>query len=249
MDVIYLQKYDHLSGEKKHKVQHMLGLDLLRYGLKEQFSLDVTREWLEAHMAVGKGKKPFIREYPRLHFNISHCEGMAACAFSGQPVGVDIEHIRPVSDALVCKALTREEKEFFDFITADSAGTPDGISTGIPAESPAGSADHPDQAGRVQTMQDAGQEWFFRFWTLKESYLKYTGDGLTRDLKSFSFTFKKGCSRMPWLISCSEQDTALHQWILSDRFILSVCTREKADFSLRYPQLTAGPGRQQASVR
>jgi len=35
--------------------------------------------------------KPYFPDNPALHFNVSHCDGYAAVAFSDSPVGVDIE--------------------------------------------------------------------------------------------------------------------------------------------------------------
>lgn len=41
--------------------------------------------------------KPYFPAYPEVHFSLSHTAGAAAVAVADTPVGVDIEHIRPVS--------------------------------------------------------------------------------------------------------------------------------------------------------
>ena len=37
--------------------------------------------------------KPFLKEYPRLHFNGSHSGDYLVCAMSQNPVGVDVQRI------------------------------------------------------------------------------------------------------------------------------------------------------------
>jgi 4'-phosphopantetheinyl transferase len=48
----------------------------------------------------------------------------------------------------------------------------------------------PSEVALLRAMPEAMQrDTFFRLWTLKESYIKATGDGLSLALDSFSFTF------------------------------------------------------------
>lgn len=45
--------------------------------------------------------KPRLRDFPELHFNLSHCDGAAACALSDFEVGVDIQDITPPDSGVV----------------------------------------------------------------------------------------------------------------------------------------------------
>jgi 4'-phosphopantetheinyl transferase len=40
--------------------------------------------------------KPYLKNYPDIHFNLSHSENYVACAVSDSPVGVDIEYIHDI---------------------------------------------------------------------------------------------------------------------------------------------------------
>ena len=45
--------------------------------------------------------KPFLVDYPDLHFNVSHSDGLALLAFvRGREIGVDVERVRAQSDVL-----------------------------------------------------------------------------------------------------------------------------------------------------
>lgn len=68
---------------------------LLVYALK--------KEGLFTGMPVfeyGPSQKPFLANYPGIHFNISHCEGAVVCAVSSQPVGIDIEKVGEYDDRM-----------------------------------------------------------------------------------------------------------------------------------------------------
>lgn len=200
MNLIYLAPYTLPEGEKAHTYEHTLGRRLLSLGLKELFGLDVTPEWLDANIRTQKSGKPFIFGLPHIHYNISHCAGMVACAFADSPVGVDVEKIRPVKDNLIARVLTGDERVYLSRVSADEASR---------------------------------AEWFTRFWTLKESYLKYTGAGLSGSLQSVSFRFEEHFSENEPRITCSDPSVTLFEAPLSGGIILSACTGSKEPFSLR----------------
>lgn len=58
--------------------------------------------------------KPYFTEFPDVHFNLSHTAGAVLVALSDRPVGVDIEHIRPVSQRAMRRlADVGTERAFF----------------------------------------------------------------------------------------------------------------------------------------
>ncbi len=89
----------------KNRIQFVLGCLLLRYGLiKDYRVLQIPRIEKEE-----KGK-PFLPEYPHIHFNISHCEKAVACGFSHSPLGVDVQHLVPYKESLAGYFMTAEER-------------------------------------------------------------------------------------------------------------------------------------------
>lgn len=92
-----------------------------------------------------------------LYVSISHSREMVACAVSRQPVGIDIERIRPIKLNLVRQVCVEEEKAY---LLADSP-----FNEEVPC-------------------QDEGiLQRFFEIWTAKEAYFKKCGTGIT-DMKS-----------------------------------------------------------------
>lgn len=90
-----------------------------------------------------------------LHVSISHCDRMVACALSREPVGIDVEKVRPIDLAICRHVCTDEEKAY--------VGT-DGTEGQVCRD--------PQILSR-----------FFEIWTAKEAYFKKRGTGIT-DLKS-----------------------------------------------------------------
>ena len=63
---------------------------LMRLGFWREYGIRLQ----DLRIARGEMGKPFALDYPRIHFNISHCAGCAALIFGDVDVGVDVERIR-----------------------------------------------------------------------------------------------------------------------------------------------------------
>ena len=143
-----------LSGDRYTKMQRLrspinkkasvAAYLLLRIALMEVYGIDEAVEF-----GYAKEGKPLLKDYPDIHFSLSHSKITAACAVSDVEVGVDVQYISPISDRVAKRVLT--ELEYTKF-----------------KESPA-----PD-------------EFFCEIWTIKESYLKKTGQGIRFDLRDLS---------------------------------------------------------------
>ena len=92
--------------------------------------------------------KPVLKEYPHIHFNLSHCRRGVLCVIDDQPVGCDIEEMKEKLDIEMMKRCFNEQ-EIEEIVHAN----------------------HPCIA-------------FTQSWTMKESVLKLTGEGLRDDLHS-----------------------------------------------------------------
>lgn len=108
---------------------------ILRLALWEQY------HWKELPaISVSSQGKPCFPEHPEVHFNISHTSGAVLVGLSDQPIGVDIEKIRPVSQRAMRRlAGAYTEEEFFKSWVRREARTKrsgDGISTMMRSETP-----------------------------------------------------------------------------------------------------------------
>jgi 4'-phosphopantetheinyl transferase len=113
-----------------------------------------------------------------LRFNLSHTEGLVACAVArGGEVGIDVESI---------------EREIDPLELAPTVFAPDEIAdlTALPP------AERHDR--------------FFSYWTLKESYIKARGMGLSLPLDGFSFELGAGSPRIRFAASCPDRPERWH---------------------------------------
>lgn len=81
-------------------------------------ALAAEREWGLLRLpdiARTDGGKPYFPGLPGLHFNLSHSHGAAVCALHDQPVGVDVERLRPAPRRL---AAGMDDESFFRRWTA-----------------------------------------------------------------------------------------------------------------------------------
>ena len=97
-------KYKHLFGQFACLKSYVMLRELLEQkGLSHPF-LFVKNEH----------GKPFLKDHPEIHFNISHCKNGIAVAVSDQPIGIDIESYRNVSDSLIRYTMNEEERHIIE---------------------------------------------------------------------------------------------------------------------------------------
>lgn len=77
---------------------------LLQQGLREQYGIVG-----QLAFAYGAHGKPYLKNYPEIYFNISHCKYGVVCAFSDFEVGVDIQDVRPYDPAVARRICSKDE--------------------------------------------------------------------------------------------------------------------------------------------
>lgn len=95
--------------------------------------------------------KPFLADYPDVHFSLSHSGNKVLCALSDGEVGCDLQQGGKENLRLADRFFSPEEARFLNNLEGE-----------------------------------ARRQAFFRLWTLKESYIKAVGMGLSLPMKDFS---------------------------------------------------------------
>jgi 4'-phosphopantetheinyl transferase len=94
--------FSNLSRKIEAAASYSLLVEMLRSNglLKELPSIEYA-----------EGDKPYMKNYPEMHFNLSHCRRYVAVAIHSSPVGVDIECRRKVSQSLIKKVCSEDEQQ------------------------------------------------------------------------------------------------------------------------------------------
>lgn len=98
--------YTTYENNLKRPEQHRIAYALLGEILKTHFGIT------KYIIAKDKKGKPFLAEFTNLHFNISHCDGLAVCGISSDEIGVDAELIRGCSSKVMKRIFSAEEQNF-----------------------------------------------------------------------------------------------------------------------------------------
>ncbi len=77
---------------------------LLAYAVRRRWGLEQLPT-----LARSEQGKPYFPAHPEYHFNLSHSGSFALCALDDQPVGVDMEVIRPHHPKLAQRICSEEE--------------------------------------------------------------------------------------------------------------------------------------------
>lgn len=128
-------------------ISKTLSEKILSYALLTEKGIEYDKESVVRNL----WGKPMLKDYPHIHYNISHCDNYVACVTSYEyDVGIDVEKVRDFNEFAARKACSQQELE------------------------------------RIYSKKDPNRE-FFRYWTLKESYIKAIGKGLSYPMKKVIF--------------------------------------------------------------
>lgn len=162
-----LALYEMLTPERREKIKRIrieseqrrsaaVGL-LLEYGLRQRgYSLVCDHGFQKLGISRETYGKPYLTGTEQLFFNLSHSGSYAAAVFSDEPVGIDVERVRPADMALAKRFFAAEEYAALRAVS-----------------------DERDMGGRLDRE-------FIRLWTRKESYIKAVGEGMHLPLADFS---------------------------------------------------------------
>lgn len=162
-----LALYEMLTPERREKIKRIrieseqrrsaaVGL-LLEYGLRQRgYSLVCDHGFQKLGISRETYGKPYLTGMEQLFFNLSHSGSYAAAVFSDEPVGIDVERVRPADLALAKRFFAAEEYAALRAVS-----------------------DERDMGGRLDRE-------FIRLWTRKESYIKAVGEGMHLPLADFS---------------------------------------------------------------
>jgi len=186
------QRKDAVLWLKRDSARHLsLGASLLlRTALLET---GITEKNVE--ICKNEYGKPYLRDYPQIHFNLSHSGRRALCAIWRKPVGCDIELIRDGGMEKVLRCLTpaeqaqvKDNRDFFriwtlkeSFLKAAGTGLHMPLDSFEVSLNPLSLSCHESVRQRGLRMQTSG--YFLQEWTGMESYCRSAcaADGVFED--------------------------------------------------------------------
>ncbi|MED0939949.1 4'-phosphopantetheinyl transferase superfamily protein [Bacillus mobilis] len=176
---------------QEDSIRTLFGELLIRAVIRRERS--VTSK--ELFISYNKCGKPYFKDVPNFHFNISHSGKWVVCATDEKPVGIDIELIKPIDLGIAERFFSIEEYQYL----------------------------------KKQPEYDQ-LSCFYDFWTLKESFVKAIGKGLTVQLDSFSFS-KKTANEFVLHCSFLSDSFWFKQYEIDPQYRLAVCSMRKNDES------------------
>lgn len=101
------EKQERILKQKiKQNADNMLiGEILAKTAIKKTFGIDISKQ----NFTYTEYGKPYLSNYPEVHFNISHSVEYVACAVSDKPIGVDIQKISEYNSNVAKRVCNEKE--------------------------------------------------------------------------------------------------------------------------------------------
>lgn len=106
------------SQDSAGKMRSLTAGVLLRHALCEELllSFDAGKVFSVGYQ---EGGKPFLTDYPEVHFNVSHSGDYVCCAVADKPVGIDIQRHTPVREGIAKRFFTLQDNRQLLLCDAD----------------------------------------------------------------------------------------------------------------------------------
>ena len=151
--------------------------------------------------------KPFLANLPQWHISVSHSGNRFLCAVSPVQIGIDVQEHKLMRGETGAQAASRYCKIARRFF-------------------------HPAEAAYVA---QSPHENFFSVWTAKESYVKYTGQGMDSHFDTFC-VIPKDSKVLPAGIPWQASQVSFQQLLLDAEYTFCMCTKQPC--ALCWEQIT-----------
>ncbi len=95
-----------LRKKSKNAADNMLiGSILARYAIKNEFGIPIAKQVF----SIGEHGKPYLKNHPDIHFNISHSEQCVVCAVADVPIGIDVQKASELNLGVAERVCNEEE--------------------------------------------------------------------------------------------------------------------------------------------
>ncbi len=202
-EALYCRALEMVSPARKEKALRCSSASVRAQSLAAELLLrralsDAGIDPGDLHFEYGPHGKPYLPEFKNIHFNLSHSGSFAMAAVSENEIGCDIEKIKDPD--LRDTDLKNIDLKDTDLIDTDLKIARRFFTRG--------------EYERITALPDAAERniLFFRYWTLKESFLKVTGLGMHLPLDSFEIYIHANglTSSLPHsYLTISRQDNSL----------------------------------------
>jgi len=94
-----------IISAKRDGTNSLVAAFLVRYALKTVYGISFKK----IEILRNEKGKPYLKNCPGIHIIISHSENIVVCAVSDKPVGIDVQKIKPISEAVMKRVCSDKE--------------------------------------------------------------------------------------------------------------------------------------------
>lgn len=206
---LYIHEFKDINDAKVKEVRELLFKNVVT-----DYQQRTGRKVETLNVSLGEHGKPYFTTAINMHFSISHSGRYWACMLDSQNVGLDIEDMSRRN--LTAKRLQDIAKRFF---TEDEQILVIGVQAELNELNDLN--DSEESILNEELLDNKTKNKFFRIWTAKEAYMKFTGNGFSEGFDKFSVlddsldVYFRNVPVDPEVVLtfCSERDTNLDELI------------------------------------